>query len=77
MNISPRNGRWVVTMSWPEASEAYEGRSPVERAISAVADRHDVASEQLRSSVIRASEDGMTVVVESDCGKSEQISFPP
>ena len=53
-------------MSWSEAHEAYEDGSPVERAISAVADRHDVASEQLRSSVIRASEDGMTVVVESD-----------
>ena len=53
-------------MSWPEAHEAYEGGSPVKHAISAVADRHDVASEQLRSSVIRASEDGMTVVVESD-----------
>ena len=64
-------------MSWPEVHEAYEDGSPAERAITAVADRHDVAREQLHSSVIRASEDGMTVVVESDCGKSEQISFPP
>ena len=53
-------------MSWSEAHEAYEDGSPAERAIAAVADRHDVASEQLRSSVIRASGDGMTVVVESD-----------
>lgn len=66
MNITARNGRWVVTMGWPEAHETYEDRSPVERAISAVADRHDVASEQLRSSVIRANDGGMTVVVESD-----------
>ncbi|HET7325451.1 MAG TPA: hypothetical protein VFJ06_14080 [Halococcus sp.] len=66
MNITARNGRWVVRMDWPEAHEAHEDSSPVERAISAVADRHDVASEQLRSSVVRASEGGMTVVVESD-----------
>ena len=51
-------------MSWPEAHEAYEDGSPAERAIAVVADRHDVASDQFRSSVIRASEDGMTVVVE-------------
>ena len=66
MNIRRRNGRWVVTMGWPEAHEAYEDGSPAERAISTVAERHDIAREQLRSSVIRASEDGMTVVVESD-----------
>ena len=53
-------------MSWPEAHEASEDGSPAERAIAAVADRHDVASERLRSNVIHASEDGMTVVVESN-----------
>ena len=66
MNISPRNGRWVVAMSWSEAHEAFKDGSPAEHAIAAVADCHDIASVQLRSSVIRASEDGMTVVVESD-----------
>jgi transposase-like protein len=51
-------------MNWPEAHEAYEDGSPVERAIAAVAKRHDLTDDQLRSTVIRASEDGMTVVVE-------------
>ena len=51
-------------MNWSEAHEAYEDGSPAEHAISAVADRHEVAREYLRSSVIRVSEDGMTVVVE-------------
>ena len=50
-------------MDWPEVHEAYENGSAVERAISAVVNRHDVAREYLRSSVIRASTDGMTVVV--------------
>jgi transposase-like protein len=66
MNITFRNDRWVVAMSWSEAQEAYEDGSPTERAISAVADRHDVAREQLRSSTIRTSEDGMSVVVEAN-----------
>lgn len=66
MNITARNGRWLVRMDWPEVHEAYEDGTPVERALSAVADRHDVARQQLRSSVVRASDGGMTVVVESD-----------
>jgi hypothetical protein len=53
-------------MSWSEAHEAYEDGSPAERAIAAVAERHEVAVDQLRSTVIRTSEDGLTVVVESD-----------
>jgi transposase-like protein len=51
-------------MSWPEAHDAYPEGSPVEQAISAVAEEYDVAREQLRSVVVRATEDGMTVVVE-------------
>lgn len=66
MNITPQNGRWLVRMDWPEAHATYEDGTPVERAISAVADRHDVAREQLRTSVIRASDGGMSVVVESN-----------
>ena len=66
MNITVRDSRWLVRMDWPEVHEAYEEGTPVERALSAVADRHDVARELLRSSVIRASDGGMTVVVESD-----------
>jgi hypothetical protein len=64
VNVDSRNGRWVVTMSWPEAHDAYPEGSPVEQAISAVAEEYDVAREQLRSVVVRATEDGMTVVVE-------------
>jgi hypothetical protein len=64
MNITARNGRWNVTMDWPEAHEAYEDGSPAERAIAAVAGHHDVAREHLRSTVIRTSEDGLIVVVE-------------
>ena len=63
MNITSQNDGWTVKMSWPEVHEAYEDGSPAEHAISAVADRHDLAREHLRSTVIRASEDGMTVVV--------------
>lgn len=66
MNITARNGRWAVALSWPEVYDAYEEGSPAERAIAAVAERHDIASKRLRTSIIRASEDGMTVVVESD-----------
>jgi transposase-like protein len=67
MEITARNGRWNVTMDWPEAHEAYdEEGSPAERAIAAVARHHDVAREHLRSSIIRANEEGMTVVVESN-----------
>lgn len=51
-------------MSWAEAHDAYEDGSPVERAISAVAERHEVPKEQLRSSIVRASENGMTTVIE-------------
>jgi transposase-like protein len=51
-------------MSWKMTHEAYEDGSPVKRAISAVAERHDVAREQLRSSIVRASDDGMAIVVE-------------
>jgi uncharacterized NAD-dependent epimerase/dehydratase family protein len=51
-------------MNWSEAHEAYEDGSPVERAIVAVAEHHDVTREQLRSSIVRASEDGMTIVAE-------------
>jgi hypothetical protein len=65
VNITSRNGGWVVTMAWPEAHEAYKDESPVERAIMAVAERHEVVREHLRSSTIRTSEDGMTVVVEA------------
>jgi hypothetical protein len=53
-------------MDWPEANEAYEDGSPVEQALSAVAEENNVAKEQLRSSTVRASEDGMTVVVEPE-----------
>jgi hypothetical protein len=64
MEITARNGRWNVTIDWPEAHEAYdEEGSPAERAIAAVAERHDVAVDQFRSTVIRTSEDGLTVVV--------------
>jgi hypothetical protein len=66
MNITFRNDRWVVAMSWSESQEAYEDGSPTERAILAVADRHDATREQLRSSTIRTSGDGMVVVVESN-----------
>ena len=66
MNITARNDRWVVAMSWSEAHDAYEEGSPAERAIEAVAERHDLAREHLRSSVIRATDNGMAVVVESD-----------
>jgi hypothetical protein len=66
VNITSRNGRWVVTMNWSEAHDAYEEESPAERAIAAVARHHNVPRERLRSSVVRASEDGMTVVVESN-----------
>jgi hypothetical protein len=53
-------------MSWAEAHEAYENGSPAERAIAVVSERYDVDADQLRSTVIRTSEDGLTVVVESD-----------
>jgi hypothetical protein len=53
-------------MSWSEAHEAYEDGSPAERAIAAVAERHSLTDDQLRSSVIRTHEDGMTVVLESN-----------
>ena len=66
MEIDYQSGRWTVELSWSEVHEAHEESSPAERAISAVADRHEVAADQLRSSVIRAHEDGMTVVVDSD-----------
>jgi hypothetical protein len=53
-------------MTWPEAHEAYEDESPAKRAIAVVSERYDVADDQLRSTVIRTSEDGLTVVMESN-----------
>lgn len=53
-------------MNWAEAHDAYEDGLPAECAIAAVAERHDLAREHLRSSVIRTSEDDITVVIERD-----------
>jgi hypothetical protein len=53
-------------MNWEEAHEAYEDGSPVEQALSAVAVENTVEREQLRSSIVRASERGMSIVVERD-----------
>lgn len=66
MDITARNGRWLVRMDWPEVHDIYddEESTPVERAISAVGEEHEIARKQLRSSVVRATEGGMTVVVE-------------
>jgi hypothetical protein len=64
VNIVSRDGRWVVTMDWPEVNEAYEDGSPVEQVLSAVAEENTVDREQLRSSIVRATGRGMSVVVE-------------
>jgi prolyl-tRNA editing enzyme YbaK/EbsC (Cys-tRNA(Pro) deacylase) len=54
-------------MSWSEVNNTYASdQTPTERAFSAVADRHGVALEQLQSTVVRARDDGMAVVVEQD-----------
>lgn len=64
MNIASRNGGWVVTMDWEEVHEAYEDGSPVEKALSAVAKENNADRGKLRSSIVRATEDGITVVIE-------------
>ena len=67
MNIDFQDGIWTVAMSWSEINDAYaSNQTPAERALSAVADRHDIALEQLQSTVIRAKDDSMAVVVEQD-----------
>jgi hypothetical protein len=65
MNIDSKDGIWTVAMSWAEVNDTYASdQTPAERALSAVADRHDIAQEQLQSTVLRTSDNGMTVVVE-------------
>lgn len=64
MNIASRNGRWIVTLNWEEVHDAYADGSPVKQALSAVAEENNTDREQLQSSIVRATEDGMAVVVE-------------
>lgn len=67
MNINCQDGIWTVAMSWEEVNEAYaSNKTPAERALSAVADQYDVGQEQLHSSIVRARDGGMAVVVERD-----------
>lgn len=53
-------------MSWEETHAAYEDSSPVEQALSAVAEENSVDRGQLQSSIVRSNEGGMSVVVERD-----------
>jgi hypothetical protein len=67
MDIDFQDGIWTATMSWEEVNEAYaSNQMPVERALSAVTEQFDIPREQLHSSVVRAKDGGMTVVVERD-----------
>lgn len=65
MEINRQSSGWAVSMSWSEAHESYAESSPAELAISSVADQYELAEECLRSVVIRAHRNGMTVIVES------------
>jgi hypothetical protein len=67
MDIDFQDGIWTATMSWEEVHEAYaSNQMPVERALSAVTEKFDISQEQLHSSVVRARDSGMAVVVERD-----------
>lgn len=67
MDIDCQDGIWTVAMSWEEVNEAYASdKKPAERALSTIAEEFNISQEQLRSSVVRARDGGMTVVVERD-----------
>lgn len=67
MDIDFQDGIWTATMSWEEINEVYaSNQMPVERALSAVTEKFDISQEQLHSSVVRARDSGMAVVVERD-----------
>jgi hypothetical protein len=67
MDIEYEDGIWTVAMDWSAVDEtAAADHTPVERALSTVAERGDLPQDQLRSSIVRTTEDGMSVVVVRD-----------